>query len=76
MIDDPSMDKVKLKPGMVFTIEPILTLMDSRKILYMGSDNFSYVSLCNPSAQWEHMVLVTEDQPEVLTIRENENFEL
>lgn len=44
------MDDVILEPGMVFTIEPILTLMDSRKILYMGKDNFSYVSLCNPSA--------------------------
>jgi hypothetical protein len=49
-VDVSEMDLIELKPGMTFTIEPIFTLMDSSKILYLGSDKFSYVSLCNPSA--------------------------
>lgn len=49
-LDHPDMDSIELKPGMTFTIEPILTLMDSGKIIYLAGDNFSYVSLCNPSA--------------------------
>lgn len=60
---------------MVFTIEPIFTLMDSLQTqMYLGHDEFSVNSVFNPSVQWEHMVYISKDGPEVLTIRENENL--
>ena len=61
---------------MVFTIEPILTLMDSAKLLMLAKDEFSYVSFCNPSAQWEHMVYIGEEGPEVLTIRPDDTISI
>lgn len=60
---------------MVFTIEPIVTLIDSNLLLFLANDKFSYVSFANPSAQFEHMVLITDDGAEVLTLREGENLE-
>ncbi len=59
---------VKMEPGMVFTIEPILQLKNFRKVV-QWRDEFTVVSPDNPSAQWEHMVLITENGYEVLTQR-------
>lgn len=54
---------------MVFTIEPILTFFptDVEGSLALEEDNWTVVAPMNPSAQWEHMVLVTADGCEVLT---------
>ncbi|EJN35273.1 methionine aminopeptidase, type I [Pseudomonas sp. GM84] len=62
---------MKLKPGMVFTIEPMInqggrgtrTLRDGWTVITRDH--------CL-SAQWEHTVAVTEDGVEVLTLRDEE----
>jgi methionine aminopeptidase len=51
---------------MVFTIEPILTMFES-KALKVWRDNWTYQLPYNPSAQWEHMIRVGSDGPEILT---------
>ncbi|EAZ63252.1 methionine aminopeptidase [Scheffersomyces stipitis CBS 6054] len=56
------------KPGMVFTIEPMLNLGSYRDIQW--PDNWTATTLDGKfSAQFEHMMLVTEDGVEVLTAR-------
>lgn len=62
---------LKLKPGMVFTIEPMInqgargtrTLKDGWTVITRDG---------GLSAQWEHTVAVTEQGYEVLTLREEE----
>jgi methionyl aminopeptidase len=57
---------LKLKPGMVFTIEPMLNAgkRDTKTL----SDGWTVVTKDRSlSAQWEHMVAVTDDGYEVLT---------
>lgn len=55
-----------LAPGMIFTIEPMINqgICD----LYIDADNgwTSYTEDGKLSAQWEHMVLITEDGIEIL----------
>ena len=56
----------ELRPGMIFTIEPMLNAgkAASREL----ADGWTVVTLDKSlSAQWEHMVLVTETGYEVLT---------
>ena len=63
----PSSNRVVLKPGMCFTIEPMLnagvwqtkTDKEDRWTVYTQDGALS--------AQFEHMVLITEDGVEVLT---------
>lgn len=56
------------KPGMVFTIEPMLNLGTYKD--FQWPDNWTAVTQDGkPSAQFEHMLLVTEDGVEVLTAR-------
>lgn len=56
------------KPGMVFTIEPMLNLGTYKD--EMWPDNWTAVTRDGRySAQFEHMMLVTEDGVEVLTAR-------
>ncbi len=61
----------EMKPGMAFTIEPIIMMYRYRQ-LYMWQDNWTVVSKDNPSAQWEHTILITETGHEILTLRDNE----
>lgn len=63
-------EKSEMKPGMIFTIEPILTLgKPTFKIL---EDEWTAVSRDNSrSAQFEHTVLITRSGCEVLTIPES-----
>ena len=55
-----------LVPGMIFTIEPMVNM--GQPDIYVDSDNDCEVYTDDglPSAQWEIMVLVTEDGHEVL----------
>lgn len=56
-----------MKPGMTFTIEPILTLggMDAEIL----EDAWTAVSVDQArSAQFEHTVLITKEGCEVLTV--------
>lgn len=56
------------KPGMVFTIEPMINLGTHRDITW--PDNWTSTTRDGKkSAQFEHMMLVTEDGVEVLTAR-------
>lgn len=62
---------VRLKEGMVFTIEPMVNQgMASIKHL---ADNWTAVTQDGSlSAQWEHTVAVTRDGYEILTLRDEE----
>lgn len=61
-----------LVPGMVFTIEPIITMAPTENVLAVGKDNFTIVAPGIPSSQWEHIILITETGCEVLTKRTEE----
>lgn len=64
--DDPQADTV-LRPGMTFTIEPMLTLgaIEHR----MWADRWTAVTADGSlTAQFEHMLVVTEDGAQVLTL--------
>lgn len=55
-----------LVPGMVFTIEPMVN-MGTDEIFIDEADDWTVYTADNlPSAQWEIMVLVTEDGSEIL----------
>lgn len=55
-----------LAPGMIFTIEPMIN-MGTSDIFVDDADGWTiYTEDGLPSAQWEIMVLVTEQGPEVL----------
>ncbi|MBK5915614.1 type I methionyl aminopeptidase [Rhodocyclus purpureus] len=57
---------LKLKPGMVFTIEPMINA--GKADIRLLSDRWTVVTRDGSlSAQWEHMVAVTADGVEVLT---------
>lgn len=65
--------KEEMRPGMAFTIEPII--MITHKYQYMmWKDNWTVTAPGVPSCQWEHIILVTEEDPgyEILTLREGE----
>ncbi len=47
-----------MEPGNVFTIEPIFTMNHGE--YHQWKDGWTIVSNNNPSAQWEHTILITE----------------
>ncbi|MGN0407517.1 MAG: methionyl aminopeptidase [Bacteroides sp.] len=53
-------------PGMVFTIEPMINMGDPDIFIDEDNDWTVYTDDDMPSAQWEIMVLVTEDGHEVM----------
>lgn len=60
-----------LKPGMIFTIEPMINA--GKKEVKLLPDGWTVVTKDHSlSAQWEHTILVTEDGYEVLTKRKEE----
>lgn len=59
-------EEMLLVPGMIFTIEPMVN-MGTDKVYCDKDDGWTiYTADKKPSAQWEIMVLVTEDGHEVL----------
>lgn len=65
---------VKLKEGMVFTIEPMINQGSHKTKL--KKDGWTVVTKDKKlSAQWEHTVLVTSSGFEVLTLRPEENLQ-
>jgi methionyl aminopeptidase len=59
-----------MKPGMVFTIEPMITLGTWQ--FHMWDDDWTAVTADGKrTAQFEHMVLVTDTGVEVLTAGPN-----
>jgi methionyl aminopeptidase len=64
--DEPR-DRTRLRTGMAFTIEPMLTLGGADVVQW--DDGWTIATLDGlPSAQFEHTVLVTRDGVEVLTL--------
>ena len=64
---------LKLKPGMTFTIEPMINF--GKKDIKLLPDNWTVVTKDHSlSAQWEHTILVTNDGYEVLTKRPGEEI--
>ena len=67
----PMYTKEVMKPGMAFTIEPILMMSEHYRYI-MWKDGWTISTPGVPSAQWEHIILITEDGREILTLREGE----
>lgn len=62
-----------MQPGMIFTIEPMLNLGTAN--ITVLKDGWTAVTADGqPSAQWEHTVLVTETGYQILTWREEETI--
>jgi methionyl aminopeptidase len=57
----------RLRPGMTLAIEPMINLGSGR--VQMGDDGWTALTHDGrPSAHFEHTVLVTRDEPEILTV--------
>ncbi len=66
---------VILKPGMTFTIEPMINA-GTYKCKVNKKDGWTVTTADKqPSAQFEHTILITDDGCEVLTLRSNETLE-
>ncbi len=64
---------VCLTAGMTFTIEPMINM--GKRHVKLLEDNWTVITRDKqPSAQWEHTVLVTDTGYEVLTLRQAENL--
>ncbi len=60
-----------LKPGMIFTIEPMINA--GKRFVRLLPDNWTVVTKDHSlSAQWEHTILVTDNGYDVLTKRSEE----
>jgi methionyl aminopeptidase len=58
---------VELKPGMTFTIEPMINL--GKRHCKLLKDGWTVITKDKkPSAQFEHTILITEDGHEILTL--------
>jgi methionyl aminopeptidase len=68
---NPKAEDVLLRPGMTFTIEPMINA--GKRDVKVLADKWTVVTKDhNISAQWEHTVLVTDDGAEVLTLADGE----
>ncbi len=63
--------KAEMRPGMAFTIEPII-MMSPRYQYIMWKDQWTVQAPGVPSAQWEHIILITEEGRDILTLRDGE----
>ncbi|GMR21432.1 MAG: type I methionyl aminopeptidase [Gammaproteobacteria bacterium] len=64
---------VELKPGMVFTVEPMINA--GKKEVRLLPDQWTVVTRDHSlSAQWEHTILVTKEGHEVLTQLEGDDI--
>ncbi|MFT7687001.1 MAG: methionyl aminopeptidase [Candidatus Azotimanducaceae bacterium] len=64
---------VELKPGMVFTIEPMLNA--GKAAVKLLPDEWTVVTKDHKlTAQWEHTILVTDTGYEILTYREDDTI--
>ncbi|MDH2434556.1 hypothetical protein WH50_01885 [Pokkaliibacter plantistimulans] len=63
---------VELKPGMIFTIEPMINA-GKRHVKLSKKDGWTVETVDRRlSAQWEHTLLVTDTGVEILTLRKDE----
>ncbi|QJC31670.1 type I methionyl aminopeptidase [Enterobacteriaceae endosymbiont of Donacia tomentosa] len=68
--------EIILKPGMIFTIEPMINI--GNHDVYLTNDKWTVKTTDKTnSAQYEHTVLINESSSQILTIREEEkNFKI
>lgn len=67
----PELKEIILKPGMVFTIEPMIN--QGKAPVKLLADNWTVVTKDRKlSAQWEHTLTVTESGYEIFTLRTDE----
>jgi len=60
-------DSIKLQPGMVITIEPVL--VEGHHAYAIWEDGWSKCTVDGGlGAQFEHTILITDDAPEILTV--------
>ena len=65
----PESNRPRLRSGMILAIEPMVNL--GKAGIKMLDDDWTVVTADGgPSSHFEHTVLVTEDEPEILTWRE------
>jgi methionyl aminopeptidase len=63
------LNKIKLQPGMIFTVEPMVNLGRSGNVNTSSRDGWTVTTTDGkPSAQFEHTVLVTDSGFEILTL--------
>lgn len=67
-------DNTVLRPGMCFTIEPMINAGNYKTKLDKNDGWTVTTADGKNSAQWEHTLLITEKGVEVLTLREEEDF--
>lgn len=66
---------IKLRPGMTLAIEPMITA-GTYEVEWL-SDNWTVVTKdASLAAHYENTILITEGEPEILTLSENERKEL
>jgi methionyl aminopeptidase len=66
--DGQDFDRTRMKPGMIFTIEPMINV-GKAKAKISKKDRWTATTVdCKLSAQYEHTVLVTEEGYNVLTL--------
>lgn len=62
-------EKVVLKPGMIFTIEPMINSSTDHQVTLDQNDSWTIRTFDHSlSAQFEHTVLITQNGSEILTI--------
>jgi methionyl aminopeptidase len=67
----PELKNIVLKPGMVFTVEPMINL--GKADVKLLGDNWTVITKDRKlSAQWEHTLAVTETGYEIFTLRQGE----
>lgn len=72
---DPKIGKEKLRPGMTIAIEPMVNA--GKAAVEVLNDGWTVVTRDGlPSAHFEHTVLVTEGEPEILTCQESKALPL
>jgi methionyl aminopeptidase len=60
-----------LEKGMCFTVEPMINA--GKRHIKILPDQWTAVTKDHKlSAQWEHTIMVTESEPEIFTLREDE----
>lgn len=65
----------KLKPGMTFAIEPMVNL-GGAAVKHLSDGWTAVTADGKPSAHFEHTVLITKSEPEILTIPEGKSEEI
>ena len=63
-------NKIRLKEGMIFTVEPMINMGQSNQVETSTADDWTVTTADGSiSAQFEHTILVTSGEAEILTAR-------